>query len=305
MSDIPVIDFEHFETGDNHDRKSTADEVHRAAAEVGFMYVKNLTIRQQVVAQAFQSSAAFFDLPTERKTACFYRPELNFGYQAVGGQRLDSTIAADLKETITMRDVPGNAGRAELWPSDEFTAMALSMFETCLEGVNQVMEAFAIALELPIDFFRKNHLGENVALRYLHYPVVEVEPDADQMGAGAHTDFGTVTLLFQDAVGGLEVQGVDGVWRPAPYIPDTIVVNTGDLMARWTNMVYRSTPHRVKPMVSERDRYSIAFFADPDSATPVSVLDSCQSEDNPPKFPDTTAGEHIAEKIAESHSLTG
>ena len=298
-----IIDFARFESGNEQERALVAREVHRAATEVGFMYVKNLVIDKLIVKEAFRSSAVFFGLSSERKTECYYRPELNHGYQAVGEQRLDSRIAADLKETFTMRDVLGNADFLELWPSAQFTKTAESMFKTCLEGANQVMEAFAIALQLPTKFFRENHLGENVALRYLHYPMVDYVPDAEQMGAGAHTDFGTITLLFQDDVGGLEVQGADGIWRPVPYIKDTIVVNTGDLMARWTNTEYRSTPHRVQPMNSDRDRYSIAFFVDPDSATPVGALPSCHSDDNPPKFPDTTAGAHIAEKIAESHRL--
>lgn len=298
-----IIDFARFESGNEQERALVAREVHRAAAEVGFMYVKNLAIDKLIVKEAFRSSAVFFSLSSERKSECYYRPELNHGYQAVGEQRLDSRIAADLKETFTMRDVPGNADFLELWPSAEFTKTAESMFKTCLEGANQVMEAFAIALHLPTDFFRKTHLGENVALRYLHYPVVDNSLDAERMGAGAHTDFGTITLLFQDDVGGLEVLGADDVWHPVPYIKDTIVVNTGDLMARWTNTKYRSTPHRVQPMNSQHDRYSIAFFVDPDSATPVHVLPSCHSIENPSKFSGTTAGAHIAEKIAESHHL--
>ena len=210
-----------------------------------------------------------------------------------------------------MRDVSNNVSRPELWPSSEFANTANKMFGTCLDGANQVMQAFELALDLPIGFFRECHLGENIALRYLHYPALEdesrgskeSESDGRQMGAGAHTDFGTVTLLFQDDVGGLEVEGADGVWQPATYIPDTIVVNTGDLMARWTNRRYRSTPHRVQRMRANKDRYSIAFFADPDSATTVSVLPSCYSDDNPAQYSDTTAGEHIAQKIAESHVL--
>ncbi|MGB1258124.1 MAG: isopenicillin N synthase family dioxygenase [Thiolinea sp.] len=303
MNTIPIIDFQAFNTGDEASRLAIADAVHKAASEVGFMYVKNLAIDDAMIAEAFRSSADFFSLPTEQKNRCAYRPELNHGYQAIGGQRLDSGKHPDLKETMTMRNVPANSDHAELWPSAEFTRTANSMFTACLDGVNQVMEAFAIALKLPLNFFRESHLGENIALRYLHYPVITGEIGDQEMGAGAHTDFGTVTLLFQDDVGGLEVEGVDGIWQPAPYIPDTIVVNTGDLMARWTNERYRSTPHRVQPMRASKNRYSIAFFADPDSATPISVLPSCYDENGQAKFPDTTAGEHIAEKLAESHKL--
>ena len=260
-----------------------------------------------LVTGAYKSSTDFFALPQEIKDACYYRPEMNFGYQAVGGQRLDQTISPDLKETMTMRNVPGNLICTQIWPSPEFADMAVLMFNECLNAANQVMEAFTISLQLPLDFFSKCHLGESSSLRYLHYPVIDRQSREGQMGAGAHTDFGTVTLLFQDDVGGLEVQAADGEWYPVPYIEETIVVNTGDLLARWTNMIYRSTPHRVKPQMlhegSARERYSIAFFADPDSSTPIYVLDSCTGPGNPAKFTPTTAGKHVAEKIVESHKL--
>ena len=183
MSNIPIIDFAQFSTGDEVSRSSVASAVHGAASEVGFMYVKNLIVDESVVAAAFESSVRFFALPSEQKNACYYRPEMNHGYQAVGGQRLDSNIAPDLKETITMRNVPANVDNSELWSSIEFAAMADKMFATCLEGANQVMEAFAIALELPIDFFRLSHNGENIALGYLHYPVIKGDIDEKPDGA--------------------------------------------------------------------------------------------------------------------------
>ena len=208
----------------------------------------------------------------EIKDLSGYYQEINHGYQASEQQRLDSRIAPDLKEAFTMRDVPKNYDKPELWPSPEFYATAKSTFEEFLRGANIVMEAFALALDLPIDFFRKCHKGDNTALRYLHYPVHEKELAEDQLGCGAHTDFGTITLLFQDDVGGLQVKGRDGLWHDAVYIPETIIVNTADLVATWTNDRYCSTPHRVKPMNSNTDRYSIAFFVDPDVKTPVSTF---------------------------------
>ena len=307
MVDIPIIDFEDFAGYNRSARTEVARKIDLAASESGFMYIKNVSIDAGLIASAFQASSEFFSLPHEVKESFYYRPEMNFGYQPLGGQRLDHSISADLKETLTMRDVPSNLERTELWPSLELSEISERMFKTCLDGSNLIMEAFAIALKLPIDFFRKSHLGECAALRYLRYPNVDYDVGSSQMGAGAHTDFGTITLLFQDEVGGLEVQGLDDNWYPAPYIKDTIVVNTGDLMARWTNEKYRSTPHRVRPLLAAQttvpERYSIAFFADPDNETPVSVLDSCVGPGNPAKYPPTTAGEHIAGKIRESHNL--
>ncbi len=305
MTDIPIIDFENFENGSDSDRQKVAAELDWAASEVGFMYVKNLGIDPEVLANAFASSEAFYTQPQEIKNLSGYSQEINHGYQPSGLQRLDPSVAPDLKEAFTMRDVHKNADKPEMWPSPEFLETAKITFDEFLRGANIVMEAFAIALDLPIDFFRNCHKGDNTALRYLHYPVITQELTEEQLGCGAHTDFGTITLLFQDDVGGLQVQGRDGVWRDAVYIPDTIVVNTADLVATWTNDRYCSTPHRVKPMISDKDRYSIAFFVDPDVDTPVSTFPSCVTEENPHKYPDTTAGAYVAQRIADSNKLTG
>jgi isopenicillin N synthase-like dioxygenase len=303
MNEIPVINFKDFDGGDDAHRRDIAAQVDRAAMEVGFMYVKNLGIDEALIDEAFASSTAFFAGPAAEKAAVPYVEEQNHGFQASGGQRLDPSIAPDLKETFTMRNVPGNKNTPELWPSTEFRDVANRMFNECLYGANLVMEAFGLALALPVDFFRAYHRGQNVSLRYLHYPVLEKQPAPNQLGAGAHTDFGTITLLFQDDVGGLQVQGRDDRWRDAVYIPDTIVINTGDLVATWTNDRYCSTPHRVKPMTENRDRYSIAYFVDPDSDTPVSAFPSCTSESNPAKYPDTTAGAYLSARIAESNQV--
>ena len=116
MVQIPIVDFEGFNADDNNVRARIANDIHRAASEVGFMYAKNVTVDPTLIAEAYKSSADFFALPQEIKEACYYRSEINFGYQAVGGQRLDQTISPDLKEAMTMRNVPGNSGRTELWP---------------------------------------------------------------------------------------------------------------------------------------------------------------------------------------------
>ena len=113
-----------------------------------------------------------------------------------------------------------------------------------------------------------------------------------QLGAGAHTDYGMLTLLFQDKIGGLQVFD-KGVWLDVDPIEDTIVVNTGDLMERWTNGRFKSTLHRVQPRIGASPRSSIAVFVDPDTDTPVEVLASCIDEDHPARFEPITAGEHI------------
>ena len=309
MSIIPIIDFDGFKSGDANRRQKIVDEVDRCASQIGFMYARNLSVTSELIQRAFKSSADFFNLSPEDKQSFNYEgADTNHGYQSFASERLDQSNPADLKEAFTMRNIPQSIAEGRPWPSENYREIATELFNRSLEDANTVMEAFAEALDLPLNYFRKCHSGEVITLRYLHYPLINKEPKKGQLGAGAHTDYGTLTLLYQDDVGGLEVKGADGIWHQATYIPDTVIINTGDLMSRWTNEKYCSTLHRVRASTRQSanptDRYSIAFFADPDNDTPISVLHSCQSHDNPSKFPDTTAGEYIQERIAASLILS-
>ena len=305
MTNIPLIDFKRFDSGDENERRRISEEVNKAASEVGFMYAKNLGIDQNILQDAFNSSIKFFKQPLSEKSKLSYVQDMNHGYQGVGEQRLDSQFAPDLKEAFTMRDVPLREKFLNLWPSNEFRRIAVRAFGECLRGSNIVMEAFAIALDLPTKYFRERHKGENVALRYLHYPISGKNLSANQLGAGAHTDFGTITLLFQDDVGGLQIQNRSGQWLDAVHIPGTVIVNTADLIATWTNDRYCSSPHRVRANTGDRERYSIAFLVDPDTDVPVSDFDSCVSVGQPAKYPATTAGAYVAQRIAESNEISG
>jgi isopenicillin N synthase-like dioxygenase len=169
-------------------------------------------------------------------------------------------------------------------------------------AARRLQRLLALALEVPEEFFVDCHSGENITLRLLHYPpVAGAGLMADQLGAGEHTDYGMLTLLLQDGVGGLQLRAADGEWYDVPPRRDTIVINSGDLLERWSNGRYRSTPHRVLPQTGGTDRYSIALFVDPDSATRVEALSSCVSDRNPPRYPATSAGAHLQEKIDATH----
>jgi isopenicillin N synthase-like dioxygenase len=307
MSIIPIIDFEGFYSDDKNHRQEIVNMVDRCACQIGFMYAKNLSVSKALKKSAFQSSTEFFNLPSKDKQYFSYGgSETNHGYQGFASERLDKSKPVDLKEAFTMRNIPLSIKEGRPWPSDKYRDIAVELFQRSLADANTVMEAFAEALDLPLNFFRRCHTGEVITLRYLHYPLINQDPKEGQLGAGMHTDYGTITLLYQDDVGGLEVKGIDGIWHQATYIPDTVIINTGDLMARWTNNKYCSTPHRVRARTQKEanatDRYSIAFFTDPDNDTLISVLPSCQSSDNPANFEDITAGKYIQDRIAASLS---
>lgn len=302
MSDsIPVIDFAGMLEDSADLRMQVAQEVDRCARKVGFMYLKNFGIAPETIEAAKSTARRFFAQSLEAKEQYAYNQELNFGYHGIGKEALDPTKPKDLKETFTMRNAPALKDPSA-WPSTLYQQVSVDFFNDCHRLADRLMSAFALALELPPDHFSDKHTGLTQTLRLLHYPPSESAAEG-QMGAGAHTDYGSTTFVFQDASGGLEVMNQAGEWVAAPPIEGTIVVNTGDLLARWTNDLYRSTPHRVKvrPAAAAAGRLSIAFFNDPDPEVLVETLPSCMSAENPSKYPPITAHAHILERIAASN----
>ena len=297
--EVPLIDCDSSERSDDE----IAADIDLALSEVGFMALQNLGLQQSVIERAFAVSRTFFAEPRATKVRCAYGLAAeNFGYQGLLEESLDPGKPADLKETFTMRNLMAAGIAADRWPSGAFRDEMVSFYDDVLGAAQRLQRLLERALGTPDEFFVSRHNGENVTLRLLHYPPVDgASVDAEQMGAGAHTDYGMLTLLFQDDVGGLQVQSSDGAWHDVPPRPDAIVINAGDLLERWSNGRYRSTVHRVLPRVPSGDRFSIALFVDPDSDTKVEALSSCVDDENPPRYPVTTAGEHLQEKILATH----
>lgn len=303
MSALPVIDFTRYDERDENSVAFLAGAVDRALSEVGFMAVRNLGLESDDVTNVFAAAKGFFEGDGQIKRRCAYlSASENFGYQGVAEEHLDPLAPADLKETFTMRSLNQRPPDVSRWPDPAFAQLMTGFYSRCLEASFRLMHVIATALDLPPKFFVQHHSGENVTLRLLHYPSVEqnaVHPG--QLGAGAHTDYGLLTLLFQRDVGGLEVQRADGHWLPVAADPDVIVINAGDLLEVWTNGHYRSTPHRVQPKIGDGARQSIAMFVDPDSRTKVAPLASCISAGQHPRFAPTTAGAHLQSRIEASH----
>jgi isopenicillin N synthase-like dioxygenase len=300
MDALPVVDLAGPDAGPRSDAFVGA-AVEHALTQRGFLYLRGHGIDPQLMTEAFASAAAFFAQPQAVKDGFAYRDaEANFGYQGIAVERLDPHGAPDLKEAFTMRNVAvmGASGR---WPSPAFRTIAEALYQAGIAAAGRLLAVMGRNLGLPASYFAVRHGGENVTLRYLHYPANAARAQPDQLGAGAHTDYGSVTLLLQDDVGGLEVQDAAGQWLAAPKIAGALVVNTGDLMEHWTNGRYRSTLHRVRPIEGAKDRYSIALFVDPDSAVDVDCLPGCVSPDRPARYPRTTAGEHLHRKIVATH----
>ncbi|WP_008296123.1 isopenicillin N synthase family dioxygenase [Congregibacter litoralis] len=297
--EVPLIDCDPRTRSD----AEVARDIDRALRDVGFMAVRNLGVTPQRIEEVFGTARRFFDGAEEEKRRCAYvAARENFGYQGLGQESLDPDRPGDLKETFTMRNLLSEQVATERWPDDEFRASISTFFADALAAAQRLQRLLALALSMPSEFFVDRHNGENITLRLLHYPpVLRSVIDPEQMGAGAHTDYGMLTLLFQDAVGGLQVQSEKGAWHDVPPRPDAIVINSGDLLERWSNGRYRSTCHRVLPREQGVERYSIALFVDPDSDTRVEVLPSCIPAGGAAVYPPVSAGEHLQAKIEATH----
>jgi len=300
---VPVIDFAAYDRKEPETLSRLGQEAGTALAEIGFMSITNLGISPQLLQDVFSTSREFFARSVDQKMKSAYlSASENFGYQGLGQEHLDPQNPADLKETFTMRNVLDHALDDDRWPSKQFRQLMHEFYGACLEGAYRLQRVLATELDLDPEFFVRCHNGENCTLRLLYYPDSGVDQVREsQLGAGAHTDYGLLTLLFQDDVGGLEVLDRNDAWQPVDPIDGAIVINSGDMLERWTNARYRSTLHRVKPKIGDRKRFSIAMFVDPDSATPVEVLDSCLSAGEPARFGPITAGEHLQQRIQASH----
>jgi isopenicillin N synthase-like dioxygenase len=278
-------------------------EIDSGLSTHGFLQITDIGIDLADLQMVFDASASFFNGDAEMKRKCAYRSAAeNFGYQGLLEENLDPGAPADLKETFTMRNIVRNPLPPERWPSPEFRDAMIGFYGKALASAHRVQRTMARALGVPQDFFVRSHSGDNVTLRLLYYPAYGTpSKQPEQLGAGAHTDYGFMTFLFQHGVGGLQVIDSGGNWIDVPPRHGAVVVNSGDLLERWTNGRYKSTMHRVMAKTNDRDRYSIAMFVDPDTNTQVAALPSCIGKDNPVRHPPISAGAHLQAKLQATH----
>lgn len=310
VSAIPVIDFAKFGAGDASEREAVARQIRDISATLGFIYLTGAGISQHEVDEMFVLSTAFFDLPSTCKDplvkAHRVTGDLQCGYVPQGREHEDSLKPSDIKEAFDTFQQDGYiraafppATDAKLPEEVQALADAFAAFHVrCAEVADEILRALATGFELPDTYFVSRH-GKNNTLRLLHYPAVTHAALEGQMRVGSHTDFGTITLLFQDPSGGLEVLSADGRWLHAPSIAGTVLINIGDLMQQWTNLEFRSTQHRVAIPTDarvSRSRYSIAFFCEPNNDTEVACLPGARGSERP-QFRPVLAGDWLRERL--------
>ena len=305
---VPVIDIAPFLSGEPDGKKKVAAQVAEACRDIGFLIISGHGIDPALTDRVDALSRRFFDLPMEEKMRVA-RPakDVTRGYIPV------EETAGDLNESLMIGPIhvdPGDpyftrpeAGKhfhPNLWPAapDGLREAYEAYFEAMGALSATLMRIFAVALDLPEDFFDDKVDRHISRLRVRNYPAPEVAPKPGQLRAGAHADYGSLTILKAEAnPGGLQVFNKAGEWTDVPVIEGTFIVNIGELMARWTNDEWTSTLHRVvNPPMDEAvgsRRQSIVFFHNPNYDADVTCFPSCIDPGHPAKYPPTTSGEHL------------
>ena len=312
---IPVVDL-------GGPPAEVAAAVRDACEQVGFLQITGHGVDPLLIERTWTTVRTFFDLPLEQKLAAARRhPDDAYGYipmevESLNRSMSDTAAPPDLKETFNMGPpvLPGRplVDDGERWafaptpfppaPADLQPVLA-EYFTALLDLSARLMGWFALALDLPREFFASAIDESPSALRIINYPHPQRPPLPGQLRAGAHTDYGTLTLLLQDdAPGGLEVLDPrTEQWTSVPAVPGAFVVNLGDLMARWTNDRWRSTLHRVVNPPTDGTgstrRQSIALFHNANYHAVVECLPTCLAPGDTPRHAPVEAGPHLMSKF--------
>jgi isopenicillin N synthase-like dioxygenase len=316
---LPTIDVSPFATGSEPTpaRDEVARRIDETCREIGFFLSSGHGIEAAVKDRMLAAAAEFFALPTETKQAiAIEKSNAHRGYVGIATETLDSSrsLAGDLKETLdtggehgpdhpeVLRNTP-LFGPNQLPDLPGFRDALAAYRDQAIEAAKRVQRAMARAVGMPDDYIVDLPGGETLYnLRLIHYPPRRAfTPAEGQLGCGAHTDYGTVTVLADDGVGGLQVMRRDGTWIDVDVPADALVVNLGDLMAVWTNDRWVSNPHRViNP--PDTDRYSMPLFVTPPFRAMISCLPTCRAEGEAPRYEPQQAGPYLLSRFDATHS---
>ena len=311
---VPVIDVAPFFAGGRDGKRAVAQAVDRACREIGFLTIVGHGVPEALVRSARRAAQAFFDLPPDEKMRT-PRPshESGRGYTVFGDQALAYSLGVasppDLQESFgvgPLDEMPDDPYYAtpdawtfftpNIWPGTpaEFRPALTEYFGRIDTLSRDLMRLFALALGLDEQFFAAKIDRPVSSMRIVHYPPLAESPRKGQLRAGAHSDYGSITILqTDDDTGCLQVKTRSGAWIDVIPPAGAFIVNLGDLMSRWTNDGWVSTLHRVvvPPDGYGRSRLSLVFFGQPNYDTVIECLPTCLGPDDPPKYPPITAVE--------------
>jgi len=301
--EIPTLDIAAYLSGQPGGREAAAAKLREVSKAVGFFYLKGHGIPQELIDRTFEQSRRFHALPIETKTKIPYFDTGSFksGYQPCTKddyQRTNINIINDAKPNLNAKfSVNREGGSGGLSMTDEQRKARVNIWPENLPGFKetvsdyharieklgrQFLPLWATSLKLPLDYFDKYFATPHMTMSLLHYPP-QKEIGNRQYGIAPHTDNALMTFLAQKDIPGLAVRMPSGRWRAVEPVPGTLLVNTGNLMVRWTNDEYLSTKHRVIN-TNTVDRYSIPVFFGPSGDALIEVLPSCQSAERPAHY---------------------
>ena len=270
---IPIIDIAPLRDGSDPIR--VAKSLHRASSKIGFIYIKGHGISEKTVENAYKSALTFFRASYSEKASVAVSTK-HRGWLGPNRSKMEDNARPDLKESFIwgleselskQKDDHYVRGKNK-WPSfaPDIQKPSIHFFNEVNKVARHLLRGFAIGLEIDENFFLRKTSQPLSRASYVYYPPQPKNMGKEQFGAGPHTDFGVLTILRQDSIGGLQVKDLNGDWIHAPPIDGSLIVNVGDLLSRWTDGIYRSTPHRVINS-SNLERLSLVLAFDPDPDT--------------------------------------
>lgn len=303
--EVPVLDLEPLTSGG--DISALAKQLDEACRNTGFFYVKNHGVPELILNAIFGATRRYFALPESVREAHVMDPVYRRGWMKQGinqhpGFRPDLKESYEVGVDLPESDPDVQAGLPlhgpNRWPEDMpwLREAAEPYFAETKALGDRMLRLIAVGLSLDEDFFLQYTKNPMVQMRLFHYPPQPPMSSEELFGVAPHTDYGMITLLAQDPIGGLELKKRDGEWIAAPYIDGTLVVNIGDLFQRWTNDRYVSNPHRVVNRTG-KERYSIPMFYNLDYTAPVECLPSCYSDENPPRHEPIASGDYLLSRF--------
>lgn len=308
---VPVIDIADFLAGKLGALETTAAALQHAQENIGFYVLTGHCIDQALIDGVFEQTARFHAQPLDDKLALKANKD-NVGYMPVKGSITKATPVAGVKPQPNLveafflkRDLPLDhpdvvAGKrfrpANQWPDPtalpEFRT-TMTAYMVALERLGaSLLPLYAAALDLAPDWFEAAFREPQYVLRCSHYP--PHEPGPGQFGIAPHTDSSFITLLPQSGLPGLAVLSQSGQWIEPPAIDGSFVVNSGEMMKRWTNERFLATPHRVINRTPNADRYAAPFFFDCTLDHPMTCIPTCTDAANPPKYGTTSYAKYMA-----------
>ncbi|PPR21818.1 MAG: hypothetical protein CFH39_01569 [Alphaproteobacteria bacterium MarineAlpha10_Bin2] len=322
---VPVIDIGPFRTGSPEDKSRVAQEVDDACRGIGFLIVSGHGVPGDLIQRMDVVCREFIALPYWEKARLTMSTDRYRGYLPMGSEDAAYSMEEerrphDLRECFingpfdhAYDEYHHGTGGARffspnVWPDKPqgFRATWEAYYSEMERLGADLMSIFAVALGLEEGFFADKIDKHITNFAMIHYPPQDDAPMSNQTRCGAHTDFGSLSIVYTDSdVGGLQVQTKSGDWRDVPCVPGTFVINVGDLMAEWTNDRWCSTWHRVVNPPRDKagaSKLSLLFFQQPNYDARIECLPTCTNADNPPKYAPIMSGEYVAAKVDRSRA---